>query len=126
MLTGPPELLSYEQNKDSPSLSKAMMDLFYECIAGPPSDSAHSPLLALADKPLSLPCTYLQICGMDPLRDEAFLYARLSRERGVSTKVDIYPGLPHGFHQSYPQLEAVKTWEADVRAGLRWLLDGEV
>lgn len=45
-----------------------------------------------------LPPAYFQICGQDPLRDEALVYEKVLREEfGVKTKVDVYPGLPHGF-----------------------------
>lgn len=45
----------------------------------------------------NLPPAYFQIDGMDPLRDEALIYATiLEEESGVKTKVDVYSGLPHG------------------------------
>lgn len=34
---------------------------------------------------------------MDPFRDEGLLYADiLSEEYGIDTRLDVYPGLPHG------------------------------
>lgn len=43
-----------------------------------------------------LPPAYLQVCGLDPLRDEALIYGRVLREEaGVKTKIDIYKGLGH-------------------------------
>jgi hypothetical protein len=33
--------------------------------------------------------TYFQIAGLDPMRDEVFLYNRLLREAGVLTKVHV-------------------------------------
>ncbi|KAJ6456791.1 Alpha/Beta hydrolase protein [Mycena vitilis] len=118
------ELLSYEQNKNAPSLNVQMAKLFLECYAGPAAHPDLSPLLAItSDQALAPPPTYVQICGMDPLRDEGLLYARLLRERNVETKVDIYPGLPHGFVQSFPQLQKEEAkWDADLRAGLEWIL----
>ncbi|KAJ6566602.1 Alpha/Beta hydrolase protein [Mycena capillaripes] len=113
------ELLSYEQNKDAPLLPAAAMNLFYECINGPADHLDVSPLLA---DHKNLPALYTQVCGMDPLRDEGLLYERLLRERGIATKLDIYPGLPHGFHELLPQLTAVKKWQADLDAGLEWIL----
>ncbi|KAJ7162681.1 Alpha/Beta hydrolase protein [Mycena crocata] len=108
------ELLSYEQNKDAPVLSKAATDRCYELLAGPPTNVDVSPLLA---DHTGIPPAYIQICGLDPLRDEAFLYARM-----VESKVDVYPGVPHGFYQVFPKLAASTKWDADLLPGIAWLL----
>ncbi|KAJ7244632.1 alpha/beta-hydrolase [Mycena haematopus] len=113
------ELLSYNQNKDAPILSKAVIEVFYRCLNGPPTDLDVSPLLA---DHAGLPPSYIQVCGLDPLRDEGLLYERLLREHGVRTKLDIYPGVPHGFHMFFHTMAATKKWEADLRAGLKWIL----
>ncbi|KAJ7302144.1 hypothetical protein DFH08DRAFT_723443 [Mycena albidolilacea] len=72
-----------------------------------------------------LPPAYIQVAGLDPLRDEALLHARLLRECGVLTNFDVcfrYPGVPHGFHLKFRQLAASMEWETDIRAGIRGLL----
>ncbi|KAF8142797.1 Alpha/Beta hydrolase protein [Mycena galopus ATCC 62051] len=101
------ELLSREQNADAPILSKASLDLFYDCLAGPPSDHDISPILGDHS---GLPPVYMQICGLDPLRDEGFLYEPR------------YPGVPHGFHVFLPPMGATKKWHTDLREGLKWIL----
>ncbi|KAJ7803887.1 alpha/beta hydrolase fold-domain-containing protein [Mycena olivaceomarginata] len=113
------DLLSMEQNKDAPMLSKVNHEFFYHCLKADPSNLEVSPLLLSHG---NLPPAYIQICGLDPLRDEALLYERLLREDGIKTKLDIYPGLPHGFHAFFPQLAASRKWDVDFRAGLGWLL----
>ncbi|KAF7341796.1 Esterase/lipase/thioesterase [Mycena sanguinolenta] len=113
------ELLSYAQNAEAPILSKASMDIFYDCLKGPPTNPDVSPLLA---DHTGLPPTYIQICGLDPMRDEGLLYERLLREQGIPTRLDIYPGVPPGFHVTVPTMTAAKKWEADLRAGLKWIL----
>ncbi|KAL6305735.1 Alpha/Beta hydrolase protein [Sparassis latifolia] len=114
------ELLSMEQNKDSPSLTRAEMVYLAHQLKIPPSDLGLS--LLLQPSHAGLPPLYVQIAGWDPLRDEGLLYAKLLREVGVKTKVDVYPGVPHGFHFDYPQLQLSAKWERDVDAGIRWLL----
>ncbi|KAJ6506750.1 Alpha/Beta hydrolase protein [Mycena sanguinolenta] len=113
------ELLSFNQNADAPILSKAATEFFYRCLGGSPTDPELSPLLA---DHKGLPPAYFQVCGLDPLRDEGLLYERLLREQGVSTRLDIYPGVPHGFHAFAGKIAATEKWEADLRAGLKWIL----
>ncbi|KAJ6597958.1 hypothetical protein B0H10DRAFT_1826656 [Mycena sp. CBHHK59/15] len=63
---------------------------------------------------------YVQLCGLDPLRDEARLYVRLLRDAGVAARVDMcIPGRPASV---FPSIKAAERWEADFRAGLAWLL----
>jgi len=70
-----------------------------------------------------LPASYFQICGMDPLRDEALVYERILREdEGIKTKVDMYPGLPHGFWSIAPKLKVSEKFVQDSVKGAEWLL----
>ncbi|KAJ7110482.1 hypothetical protein C8R44DRAFT_633893, partial [Mycena epipterygia] len=68
--------------------------------------------------------TYIHISGLDPLHDEGLLYEMHLQESHVKTKLDVYPGAPHTFHMSFPQLAASRKWEADFWAGLGLLLSG--
>jgi acetyl esterase/lipase len=78
-----------------------------------------APLLAPSHR--GLPSAYLQICGLDPLRDEAFLYEKFLRENGVPTKFDVCPGQPHGFASVDPRKPGSRKWRVDVQEGVRWL-----
>jgi acetyl esterase/lipase len=72
----------------------------------------------------NLPSTYFQICGMDPLRDEALIYEEILREEnGVKTLADLYPGLPHGFWSWWTEAEFTKKFRADCVKGMKWLLE---
>lgn len=71
-----------------------------------------------------LPPAYLQVCGLDPLRDEALIYERVLREEaGVKTKLDVYKGLGHYFWTNFPELEMSRTFVEDTVKGMRWLLE---
>jgi len=113
------ELLSVEQIRDAPFLSRAQLDTIMKYLQAPPSDPDMSPLLSAHE---GLPPMYAQVCGWDPLRDEGLLYERVLREAGVITKLDIYPGVLHGFHLAFPKIEAGIRFDRDFRNGIRWLL----
>ena len=87
------------------------------------TDPKFSPLL-VKNGQKGLPTSYFQICGQDPLRDEALIYERILREdQGIMTKVDVYPGMPHGFWSIAPQLKASEGFVEDSVKGIQWLLE---
>jgi acetyl esterase/lipase len=71
-----------------------------------------------------LPPAYFQVCGADPLRDEGLIYEMVLREDcRIKTKLDIFPGLPHGFWTWWPTAKfGVDLQEKSVE-GLKWLLE---
>lgn len=119
------ELASWEENKSSPSslieTSGIMMQLM-RWYAGPEHDTnwQRSPLLAESHH--GLPPAYFQCAGLDPLRDEAFVYQKILHAEGIPTKVDFYDGLPHAFASIFPRMRASEKWRNDFVAGLVWLL----
>lgn len=71
-----------------------------------------------------LPPAYLQVCGLDPFRDEALIYERVLREEaGVPTRLDVYPGFGHYFWTNYPRLSQSKAFVEDTLRGVAWLLE---
>ncbi|KAJ8082242.1 hypothetical protein AAF712_001780 [Marasmius tenuissimus] len=115
-----PFLLSLEQNKDGLVLSKDMILAFYAWYKPDPFDPKASPLLYPDRR--GLPPAFFQVCGGDPLRDEAFLYDKRLREAGVPTKVEVYPGVPHGFLGVSREIPVAKKYLSDFRLGIEWLL----
>ncbi|KAJ7580074.1 Alpha/Beta hydrolase protein [Mycena floridula] len=113
-------LRSLVENKDSLFVGADAVHSTYEYLGGSPTDPEVSPLLFPSLK--GLPPTYLQVCGQDPFRDEGLLYERLLREQGVSTKIDIYPGVQHGFHYFFPKVKQAVKYDQDFRQGILWLL----
>ncbi|ORY69834.1 alpha/beta hydrolase fold-3 domain-containing protein [Pseudomassariella vexata] len=71
-----------------------------------------------------VPPAYFQVCGLDPLRDEALIYERVLREEnGIETRLDLYPGLGHYFWTNWPELESSRRFVEDTVRGMRWLLE---
>lgn len=119
------DFYSWDQNKNAAILSEKACELFIDNYVPEHKDRKNelfSPLLWKAGHD-NLPPQVFQICGMDPLRDEALIYERLLREeKGTKTKVLMYPGLPHGFWSIVPTLEASKKFVDDSVASVQWLL----
>ncbi|KAL4242887.1 AB hydrolase superfamily protein [Abortiporus biennis] len=114
------ELLSMEQNKDVPILNKSDILQIIEYYQAPPNDPDISILLAPSHS--GLPPAFFQIAGYDTLRDEGILYEKVLKESGVQTKIEIYPGVPHGGPSPFPHLPAATKCANDFDKGLEWLL----
>jgi acetyl esterase/lipase len=102
-----PYAISYEQNKDAPVLSVAAVNMY---LSGYMPDVDDGVLYATFNRPKGhkdLPPAYFQISGMGSFRDEGVIYERvLDREYGVKTKLDVYPGLPHGHWSYFPFMKS--------------------
>ncbi|KAI0032469.1 Alpha/Beta hydrolase protein [Vararia minispora EC-137] len=101
-------LLSLEQNKDAPFISKHYIELVCRFLGGDPSNPIMSPLLATSFA--GLPRTLIQVAGLDPLRDEGILYGDL-----------LYPGVPHSFEDVMYQTDKGQKYEKDVQDAIRWM-----
>ncbi|ORY70426.1 Alpha/beta hydrolase fold-3, partial [Pseudomassariella vexata] len=114
------ELLSMEQNKNSDLLD---LQSYKQLTQAPPDEPRISFLLNPVHYNLPMRA-YFQIVGLDPIRDEGLLFARLLRDySGAKTLVHMYDGLPHGFWR-FQQLPASKEWAEDLFEGTKFLLNG--
>ncbi|KAI0124106.1 Alpha/Beta hydrolase protein [Xylariales sp. AK1849] len=119
------ELQSFEQCKDAPVLNAQAWNVLLD--AYKPDETSRLFNLYSEVDPVSragLPPIYFQVCGWDPLRDEALCFEReLREEHGTKTKLKLYPGMPHGFWSFFPQLGRTKQWFEDTIGGIQWLLE---
>jgi acetyl esterase/lipase len=61
---------------------------------------------------------------LDQLRDEALTLEKIMREEcGIKTRLDIYPGLPHGFWVGFPEASISRKMRQDSVNVLKWLLE---
>ncbi|KAL4861511.1 Alpha/Beta hydrolase protein [Aspergillus spectabilis] len=116
------EFTSYEQNANAPGLDVKAINFFREYYQADANSELFSPMLWPSGHK-GLPKTYLQICGLDPLRDDGLLYERELRNAKVPTRVDVYPGVPHGFEGMFPHLDLAMKAVKDREISFDWLLE---
>ncbi|ETS84354.1 hypothetical protein PFICI_02379 [Pestalotiopsis fici W106-1] len=116
-------LWSMEELKDAPLLSKRSMELFWSYYnPSNPANPDASPLLR--ESFAGLAPAYVQIAGMDPLRDEGLAYVDKLQQANVQVKLDVYPGFPHAFGY-FPELPSARTLERDLLKAIREMIDRE-
>ena len=93
-----------------------------EKYGAPAEDKRLSPLLFESHAGIAKKA-YFAICGWDPRRDEALVFEKMLEDAGVTTKSDMYPGLPHGFWTTVPDLPVSRDWLVKLLDGIRWMLE---
>lgn len=116
------ELLSFEQNKDAPILNLDGVDL----LARSYNADIYSPLHNVLLNPkghADLPPHFIQVAGLDPVRDTGIIYERELREKhGIPTRISVYVGQAHAFWTFLPEMPASVKYNEDVVNGVEWLL----
>ncbi|KAL4783340.1 Alpha/Beta hydrolase protein [Aspergillus varians] len=120
-----PDWVSRIQNEYAPVLDVADINTA-EAAYKPVVTSDNFCPFAYPDDAHLLPPAYVQIAGLDPLRDDGLIYERYLRDHGVKTRLQVYPGVPHCHYAFFPELESSRKFRRDVPLGVGWLLGQEV
>ncbi|KAL7940703.1 alpha/beta hydrolase fold-3 domain-containing protein [Trichoderma barbatum] len=116
---------SKEQNADAIILNKAALEFVKSAYEPDINSPDYSPFNAESPHQ-GLPPIYLQVNGNDPVRDDGLVYEKVLRDHGVQTRIDVYPGIPHGYDDVFPQLDSSRRQRNDILKGFSWLLRKEV
>ncbi|KAF2163034.1 hypothetical protein M409DRAFT_68676 [Zasmidium cellare ATCC 36951] len=118
---------SISLNDKDPIQSLPSLHAILRRYAPNPRSPLFSPVNSLSFDPAKLPKTYIQVCGLDPLRDDGIIYEKLLREEGgVATRLDVYEKFPHGWWLFMPGLRSSGEAVGDMVRGVGWLLGVEV
>ncbi|KAJ5090862.1 Alpha/Beta hydrolase protein [Penicillium argentinense] len=116
---------SYEQNAHSPSLNLSSVEGYNALYQQDFLSEDFSPFNSTVSFH-GHPRTYVQIAGMDVIRDDGLVYAKVLRDHGVDVRLDAYPGMPHGHFSLWPQLRSSLDSQVDTVWHAGWLLGREV
>lgn len=127
---GPGKLLaagksSYIENEHAPILPKKIVQFFTALLKAPKADLKDTKINivnATEDEVRGLPPTVFGIAGLDPLRDEALLYAKKLTEANVPTEIRLFKGVPHGHRRFGKALKASDHWDECIDEGILWAL----
>jgi acetyl esterase/lipase len=118
---------SHTQNADVPILPLAGLEAFEKAWVPDFTDPRVTPF-ALQPQDLAklkFPKTYVQACGMDPLRDDALVIERVLKKGGTETRINVYKGLPHASWAFLPMLKSSQVVVKDTMREFGWLLGVE-
>jgi acetyl esterase/lipase len=116
---------SYIENENAPVLPTRVVEFFMSLLkTGIPDlkDTKLNIVNATPEEVRGLPPTVFGIAGLDPLRDEALLYAKLLAEADVPTEIRLFRGVPHGHRRFGKALKASEHWDQCVNEGIVWAL----
>ena len=121
------EICSRETNANAPMLPKHVGEFFVNLLQVPSLDFKDTKLNivnASPDEVKGFPPTVIAVAGMDMLRDEGLLFAKLLTESGVPTSVSVFKGVPHSFRSfGAEKLKICEKWDEVIENGILWALE---
>jgi acetyl esterase/lipase len=115
---------SMEENKNSPGLSREVVHNIIRTLRPDVRSALFSPFNSKIPH-VGLPPTFVQVGGLDVLRDDGIILEKALRENGVPTRIDIAADLGHSAWTIYATPYSRITLGPKTMAGMRWLLGRE-
>lgn len=116
---------SYRRQAEGPLLTAGELVWFWDHYL-PGAEGRVDPHAApLQEADLSgLPTTWLELCELDPLRDEGLAYAERLSQAGVAVHVHVEPGAAHGYWWMDAALTQAAALDARLALALRQVPSG--
>jgi acetyl esterase/lipase len=115
------EWTSMEANKDNESLNRDTIRNIIRTLAPDVRSPLFSPFNSQTPH-VGLPATYVQVGGLDVLRDDGLILAKALRENGVPTRCDLFDDLGHAAWTIYTTAYSRVRLGPKTMEGMRWLL----
>jgi acetyl esterase/lipase len=116
--------ISMQQNEHAPILPSSALEALQMHTSWDTSSPWRFPLSST--HPMTgLPRTYIQVDGMDCLRDDGLLYDEILKEAGVETRCDLYAGCLHA-HTAFVPGKATEKAQLDLLKNFGWMLKRDI
>lgn len=117
-----PKKSSRVQCRDAPVAPEPRLKMFSHLIASPrPDEPLLNPALTPDNVLKRWPRTSLLVAGMDPLRDDALIFAKRLEKLDIQTSVHVFPGQPHSFRR-WTEMPAATAFDDRTVDCIRWAL----
>jgi acetyl esterase len=112
---------SYAEHMDAPILERPVLD-YFKSQSRPDGDGTSTFMSpGLTEDLAGLAPALIQTAEHDPLRDDGEAYAEKLRAAGVPVDLRRFDGMPHGFFNLGPPIDAAAEAVADVAAAIKGL-----
>lgn len=119
--------VSWAQNRDALLVDAGRVGTMFEYYQPDFNSPLYNPLVSSSPFDISaMPKAFIQVAGMDLVRDDGILYAYMLEDQGVEVRLKAYGGFPHVFWAFVPGLKGTITALEDIGMGMGWLLGKEV
>lgn len=112
--------ISMHQNAEASIFPSSALAILQEHIGWDMSSPWRLPLNS-SHALTGLPKTYIQVDGMDCLRDDGLLFDEMLEEAGVESRCDLYAGCPHA-HAAFVPGKAGERALTDLVKNFGWML----
>lgn len=116
---------SWTQNADAMLIDAAAGEALFD-IYGPVFTSPLFNSLVPGFDMGNLPPAYVQVAGMDLIRDDGIVYSYVLDDAKVAVRLDAYAGVPHSFYAFVSTLKQSRSAMVDIAKGFAWLLKREM
>ncbi|KAJ9132454.1 hypothetical protein NKR23_g11214 [Pleurostoma richardsiae] len=124
---------SLKENYNAPGLTGAMVETSRLRLQANSLSRWYSPVNALTSIPKTtdfgvyeprFPPCYIQVCGLDPMRDDGVIFGKMLADRGFEMKIDVFSEDAHNAWMAmpFPTKSQNPSLGEGMMAGMEWLL----